>query len=381
MKIFFCRLLPVETTHFLFGVVLVAAGALHAAEPGTPKTVVKMVVRDISPSVPKDSFAAKPKTLYRSGVGYARLEAPLNPEKKEQLLVIVHEPTIWTIDLVSKTGQILKDTEGGFHVPVWSGATIPEPLEGLEYGMELEFLKKHKAVKTASRSGSILCDSYTLKRSGYEVVLMVKTGTQIPLEIRILKDSKIAMDDYYDSYEIGLPFDPVLFQVPEGVKIESTAAEPDSEWGKFEPEKARCSVLMPGQPKKSDDEMEMWESNDSQGHAFNLSYSDLPGQVTDLEDFFQKIAKGITASQSTIVSQKRLMFEGFPACEFEVKSGNSHAQTRVCLVNQRLYILTCEGDTTASSEEPGKIIFEVKKPAEKFFDSLEFVHPELNQGK
>lgn len=355
---------------------------LYAGESQNPKTMTKMVIRDISHFVEKDSFHSKPKTLYRCGVQYARLEAPLNPEKNSQVLVVVKEPDIWMIDQVSKTGQVLKDAEGEFHVPVWSGVTIPPPLQGLEYGQEFIFFKKYKASKTGPVTlGTIACDRYHLIRSQYQVVLLARQGKEIPVELQILEDGKTIMDDFYDSYETALPFDPSLFRVPDGVKMADTPKAPASEWKEFQPDKARCSVLMPGQPKKDDGELEMWESSDSQGHSFNLSYYDIPKPVDDPDGFFKNVVKGIESTQSRVVRQRRFMYKGYPVCDFEVSSGNDKARTRVCLVRQRAYILTCGGDTQASTQEPGQIILEIKNPEEKFLNSLEFIHPELNRGK
>jgi hypothetical protein len=48
-------------------------GVLSLAQD-PPKQMTKVVVQFQSPEIPAESFAAKPKTMYRAGVRYCRVE-------------------------------------------------------------------------------------------------------------------------------------------------------------------------------------------------------------------------------------------------------------------------------------------------------------------
>ena len=62
----------------------------------TTNRMIKIITRDTTPDVPKDSFAAQPKTLYRIGTTYARREEQPDNEMGTHGLIIVAEriPTV-----------------------------------------------------------------------------------------------------------------------------------------------------------------------------------------------------------------------------------------------------------------------------------------------
>src|SRR5215468_11065783 len=81
---------------------LVCVRVTGAAEPAAPP-MTKIVARLISPLVPSDSFAAKPKTLYRAGDSYARIEMEADTARGVQELVVISEPDLWVINLLDRT--------------------------------------------------------------------------------------------------------------------------------------------------------------------------------------------------------------------------------------------------------------------------------------
>src|SRR5262245_10654807 len=74
-----------------------------------PDKMIKVVFRDETPGLDSSSFAARPKTLYRLGTRYGRLEEVLDSENHRKGLMIANEPDMWMIDLVTKTGQHMVD--------------------------------------------------------------------------------------------------------------------------------------------------------------------------------------------------------------------------------------------------------------------------------
>src|SRR5438552_18407361 len=66
--------------------------------------MTKIVFRRMSPDIAPDSFAAKPRMLYRVAYKYSRIEEPPHPEQGINFLVIISEPASWTINLIETEG-------------------------------------------------------------------------------------------------------------------------------------------------------------------------------------------------------------------------------------------------------------------------------------
>ena len=64
-----------------------------------------LTVKLESPEVPKESFAAQAKRMYRAGSRYCRIEE--NPDLEHGIhgLVIINEPDTWMVNLLDKTGS------------------------------------------------------------------------------------------------------------------------------------------------------------------------------------------------------------------------------------------------------------------------------------
>lgn len=71
--------------------------------------MTKVVVRLESSDVPKGSFAAQPKTMYRAGTRYCRIEELPDTEHGIHGLVVINEPDAWMINLLTKTAQYEAD--------------------------------------------------------------------------------------------------------------------------------------------------------------------------------------------------------------------------------------------------------------------------------
>ena len=88
-----------------------------------PKTMTKITVQLDGTEVPQDSFARKPKTIYRAGNTYCRIEEPPDAEHNIHGLLIVNEPNAWMVNLANKTAQQTLDPGPTFncHLPIFSG--------------------------------------------------------------------------------------------------------------------------------------------------------------------------------------------------------------------------------------------------------------------
>jgi hypothetical protein len=131
-----------------------------------PETMTKISVRLESPDDPADSFAAKPKTMYRAGNGYCRTEEVPDPEHGIHGLMILNEPDAWMVNLLSKTARHFVDPGPTFncHLPLFGGepaksaAEMKNPLLELEFGQELEYFKGKRATPS---EGPILRERQT----------------------------------------------------------------------------------------------------------------------------------------------------------------------------------------------------------------------------
>jgi hypothetical protein len=75
----------------------------------TRPSVIKIVSRFISPQIPPDSFAAKPKAVYIAGDSYARVEEEPDAARGIHGLIIISEPDSWMINLLDHSGRHMVD--------------------------------------------------------------------------------------------------------------------------------------------------------------------------------------------------------------------------------------------------------------------------------
>jgi hypothetical protein len=194
----------------------------------TPATMIKLAVRVQSPEIPEDSFAAKPKVMYRAGNRYCRTEEMPDRENLIHGLMIINEPDIWMVNLFPKIAQHLTDPGPTFNcrMPIFvygdeikSAGDMNQPLFELEFGRELTYFTGRGATP---KQGPVLRGKATMAYStevGDSLLLLFTTGTPEQPWAVIRQRGKTREIIWYGVYE-QLPFDPKLFGKPEGVKIE-----------------------------------------------------------------------------------------------------------------------------------------------------------------
>lgn len=206
---------------------------VQAADESTPPaTMTKIVVRLTGPGIKPGSIAAMPKTIYRAGSHYARIEDPPDARQGIEKLTVIAEPDAYSANLIDKKGTHAIDQGGAddIHLPVVFDPTRKlTELNRLEFGDEFQFFQSHGATKEA---GSIInakpTDAYKLKTSQGAATLVVRDGTHIPVMLSWqTKDGTYRYE--YITYQ-QMPFDPALFAKPKGIKYKEmppdTTAEP-----------------------------------------------------------------------------------------------------------------------------------------------------------
>jgi hypothetical protein len=221
---------------YLVLLLLILACATASSEPTEPteptettETTMRMlrvVFRDISPGVDAASFAGQPRTLYRVGQRYGRMEHPLDPEVGVHALVIVNEPHMWVINRASGVGRYSVDPGPSyvFRAPVLLSRRRPvditNPLRSLEFGREFEFLRAHGVtpIETQGAEGTKV-DRYEVALDDFTLIVIASPGGEVPSELRILKGDDLHRAYRYDEYQRDLTADISLFLPPKGVRI------------------------------------------------------------------------------------------------------------------------------------------------------------------
>jgi hypothetical protein len=198
-----------------------ALGVQAAMVESSKPPVIKIVYRNMAPSIPADSFGAKPKTIYIGGETYARLEEEPDPERHIHGLLITSGPNIWMINLFGRHGRHLVDPGPTFvtHHNILGLEAIKE-LSTLEFGKELDFFKNpHARPVEAKVIEGQDCDGSEYRRPPYRLVLYIRKDTHAPFQLDIFKDRTRPYSVRYLTYETGIPFDAALFRPPPDIPM------------------------------------------------------------------------------------------------------------------------------------------------------------------
>lgn len=187
-----------------------------------PKKIMRIVTRFDAPGVPADGFGRRPKTLYRLGETYGRMEEELNPETGLHLLIVVNGADIWMLNRADGSGQHAVDPGPtiGFRAPV-AGTLISPYWDNFELGCEVPFMEAVKASKTAGESeGSTL---YRHEAEGVTATLLVDRRG-VPQRVTVTTEDGTS-SFVYDAWEQLDSDDPAMFARPEGTFTEASPQE------------------------------------------------------------------------------------------------------------------------------------------------------------
>ena len=212
------------------------AFAITAADTNSPPgSMTKMVVRLIGPGIKPKSFAALPKTIYRAGPHYARIEDPPDARQQIHKLTIIAEPDAYSVNLIDKKGThaIDQGNAHGLHLPV----VLPfDPkhqlgkLDQLEFGEEEDFFKDSGA---ASEPGPTInakpTDALRLKIPTGSALLVLRAGTHEPVFLSWQTKEGTYKYEYIEYKD--QPFDQKLFTKPAGITYKEVLPDKGSEVG------------------------------------------------------------------------------------------------------------------------------------------------------
>ncbi len=207
----------------------------QTAQTKPPETMTKIVARLMGPGIKPGSFSALPKTIYRAGEHYARIEDPPDAKQKVQKLTIIDEPDAYSFNLIDRKGTHVIDQGGpnNLHLPI----VLPfDPkhnlgkLDRIEFGAEYEFFKQAGARKRAGPTiNAKPTDVYDLKTPQGTASLTLRGGTEVPVYFN-WQTSEGTYKYEYITYE-EVPFDAKLFSKPDGIQWREIPPDPDASSG------------------------------------------------------------------------------------------------------------------------------------------------------
>ncbi|MGI9086234.1 MAG: hypothetical protein ACR2HH_00600 [Chthoniobacterales bacterium] len=212
--------MKVKLLTLALGLVAFALSARGATEP----SLTKIVVQVVTPNMAGEPIAANPKTIYRGGEKYARLEEKQDSLGGDQTLLVTSEPDSWVINLTQKTGRHIVDGGPKFttSAPIfWSSSGQPEPdFLDLQFGNELQFFSKDRALALNPQTvDGKKCKALSIKTGPHEVILYLNPKTGKPLQVGLMKFGRLASTVKYLSYETNLPFKAALFKPPADISL------------------------------------------------------------------------------------------------------------------------------------------------------------------
>lgn len=186
-------------------------------------TMTHIIVRYSGNDVDPNSFAAQPKTFWRSGNAFCRSEEAPDLVQNLHLLTIMNEPNAWLIDLTNNRMKHMTDPGPTFNcrLPLFafSQAMATGEIGKLEFGHELEFFRNHQAIqKQGPDLKSFKALYYEAEVDDAKVELVERSDIQAPIMISLIQGDKV-ITVRYDLWE-DVALRPGLFTPPAGMKEE-----------------------------------------------------------------------------------------------------------------------------------------------------------------
>ena len=181
--------------------------------------MTRMVVRLMGPDIKPNSFSALPKTIFRAGHRFARIEDPPDARQRLQKLTVIAEPDAYSVNLIERKGTHVIDqgSASDLHLPI----VLPfDPkhelarLDRLEFGDEVEFFEDAgaKAGPGPEINGK---PTDALRLQSGSAVLVLRAATHIPVTLSWQARNGTYKYEYIE-YE-DKPFDRTLFVKPANI--------------------------------------------------------------------------------------------------------------------------------------------------------------------
>ena len=197
----------------------------QADDQPLPTTMTKFAVRYVADDIDPSSFGAKPRTCYRAGDVYGRVEEAPDEPLGLHGLIIIAAPDVWMINLVDLSGKhiLAKSTPTRARMPILASGQIA--FKDLEFGKELLFFTDKKITPTDGPTiDGTKTKSYKYSESSIDTELLVNPESEPMKLIIATQNGKRTL--VYSDYKT-LPFDESRFKKPENIAITDIDATAD----------------------------------------------------------------------------------------------------------------------------------------------------------
>jgi hypothetical protein len=207
----------VETKLISILTLLSLSSLLGNADAATPSTMKKFEVRYVADDIEPSSFGAQPRTCYRAGDSYGRVEeAPDRPLGLHGLIIIA-APDVWMINLFDSSGKHIVHKTSPIKARMPILALGQKAFKDLEFGKELQFFTdKNISATDGPAIAGAKTKSYKYSESSIDAELLInKESDPLRLTISTPQGKRTLV---YSSYKT-LPFDPNKFKKPDNISF------------------------------------------------------------------------------------------------------------------------------------------------------------------
>jgi hypothetical protein len=206
-----------------FLAVLLCACRISFCADNAPANMTHLTVTMTGTDIPADSFAAKPKTMWRAGTGYCRTDEEPDAANGIHGRIITNEPDSWMINLADHTAKHIPDSGPTYNcrMPVFAYdlASLKSKLGELEFGREVDFFEKNGAAEVKGPEiKSFKSKAFVLTVGDVRLLLIENMDLHAPVAMAMYRGDNTTRVKYL-FWEV-VPFDAALFDKPSGVKIE-----------------------------------------------------------------------------------------------------------------------------------------------------------------
>jgi hypothetical protein len=180
-------------------------------------TMIKAVIRELTPDRPGEPANPEKKTYYRLGNKFWRVHKNLN-----RMIILVKDPDIWIIGAENNKGvHFVGPYSKNYFYPSIHSTDKKIILRGLQLGTETQFMEARKSQKKSVYREGEACILYAVDTENVHVELLCKQkeSKQIPWKLTVSEENMLLFSCIYDEYSCALEPDMSLFNVPENVKI------------------------------------------------------------------------------------------------------------------------------------------------------------------
>jgi hypothetical protein len=224
----------------------------------------------------------------------------------------------------------------------WAGIVTSPDSAGRfqDFAYEFEFLT---GSKLRWRWRGTVYDNGTWKQSGRDVLLELNDGHSTWRGT--IEGNRMSGNS---SNKEGYQWNWVLLRQTRALPRSAQAIPAPDEWISYSPEAGRFVVLLPEEPRSTEQELEIGAGKLvnhvflalTQFAVFSVSYADFPPGMARSKGLLDKMPKGVVDGiKGRLLRSSKISHRGYPGREFQASSESGLYTSRLYLVNDRLYQL------------------------------------------